>query len=115
MPRPMTAAALFIALTSCTFAVAQVAPPPSPAPQPPTTRPVEPPQRIAPSRIVAATVYQGTALVTREVEVPEGQNLVEFVVSPLPEQTVDSSLYTEGADGVRVLSTRFRARAVQED
>jgi hypothetical protein len=82
---------------------------------PATTRPVEPPQKVAASRIVAATVYQGTALVTREVDVPEGQNLVEFVVSPLPEQTVDSSLYTEGTDGIRVLSTRFRARAVQED
>lgn len=74
-----------------------------------------PEQPVAESRIVAVTVYQGTALVTREVEVPEGRNLVEVIVSPLPPQTVDSSLYTEGTDGVRVLSTRYRSRAVQED
>jgi hypothetical protein len=116
-----TATAILISLISYTLADAQVAPPAlppapaAPAVLPATTRPAEPPQKVAASRIVAATVYQGTALVTREVDVPEGQNLVEFVVSPLPEQTVDSSLYTEGTDGIRVLSTRFRARAVQED
>src|SRR3954470_24300306 len=108
MRRPIrTAAAVLISLTSYTLVEAQGAPPAAPpvpaapAPPPPTTRPVEPPQKVAASRIVAATVYQGTALVTREVDVPEGQNLVEFVVSPLPEQTVDSSLYTEGTDGIR--------------
>src|SRR3954468_4841557 len=69
----------------------------------------------AASRVVAVTVYQGNALVTREVDVPAGQGLVEVVVTPLPPQTVDSSLYTEGADGVRVLSTRYRTRAVKED
>jgi hypothetical protein len=36
-------------------------------------------------------------------------------VTPLPPQTVDSSLYAEGTDGVRVLSTRYRTRAVRED
>jgi hypothetical protein len=61
------------------------------------------------------TVYQANALVTREVDVPEGRGLVEIVVTPLPPQTVDSSLYSEGTDGVRVLSTRFRSRAVKED
>ena len=109
-----TATAILFTLGSYTFVEAQVAPA-APPPAAPATRPAEPPDKVAASRIVAATVYQGTALVTREVDVPEGQNLVEFVVSPLPEQTVDSSLYTEGTDGVRVLSTRFRARAVQED
>ena len=64
---------------------------------------------------MAVTVYQGQALVTREVSVPEGDGTVELVVTPLPPQTVDSSLYTEGADGLRVLSTRFRTRAVKDD
>ena len=41
--------------------------------------------------------------------------MVELVVTPLPAQTVDNSLYTEGTDGLRVLSTRFRTRAVKED
>jgi hypothetical protein len=67
------------------------------------------------SRIVKVTVYPNSALVTREVEVPAGQGLVELVVSELPLQTVDSSLYTEGSADVRVLSTRFRTRPVIED
>src|SRR5262249_17639086 len=33
----------------------------------------------------------------------------------LPVRTVDTSLYSEGSDGVRVLSTRFRMRPVLED
>ena len=61
------------------------------------------------------TVYQGQALMTREVSVPEGEGNVELIVTPLSPQTVDNSLYTEGADGLRVLSTRFRTRAVKED
>jgi hypothetical protein len=71
--------------------------------------------RKTPSRISAVTVYQGNALVTREVDVPEGKGLLELVVTPLPAQTVDSSLYSEGSDGIRVLSTRYRTRAVKED
>ncbi len=70
---------------------------------------------VAPSRVTAVTVYQGNALVTRDVEVPKGKGLVEIVVTPLPARTVDSSLYAEGTDGVRVLSTRYRTRAVKED
>ena len=74
-------------------------------------RPVKP----AASRVTAVTVYQGNALVTRTVDVPEGKGLVEVVVTPLPAETIDSSLYTEGTDGLRVLSTRYRMRAVKED
>jgi hypothetical protein len=81
----------------------------------PAPAPTDPPPKSAPSRVTAVTVYQGNALVTREVDVPEGRGLVEIVVTPLPAQTVDSSLYSEGTDGVRVLSTRFRSRAVRED
>jgi hypothetical protein len=74
-----------------------------------------PRSRAAASRITDVTVYQGQALVTREVTVPETEGTVELVVTPLPAQTVDGSLYTEGADGLRVLSTRFRTRAIQND
>jgi hypothetical protein len=74
-----------------------------------------PAPRPSKSQITAVTVYQGQALVTREVTVPEGDGTIELVVTPLPAQTVDSSLYTEGTDGLRVLSTRFRTRAVKED
>ncbi len=80
-------------------------------------RPAEnvPPPRHASSRIVSVTVYQGQALVTREVSVPEVDGTVELVVTPLPPRTVDSSLHTEGTDGVRVLATRFRSRVVKDD
>ncbi len=61
------------------------------------------------------TVYTESALVTREVAVPEGKGLIELVVTPLPTETIRGSLYTEGSDGLRVLSTRFRTRAVKED
>ena len=71
--------------------------------------------KAAASLITDVTVYQGQALVTREVSVPAGEGTVELVVTPLPAHTVDSSLYTEGAAGLRVLSTRFRTRAVQDD
>jgi hypothetical protein len=74
-----------------------------------------PPPRPAVSKITDVTVYQGQALVTREVSVPDGDGTVELVVTPLPPQTVDSSLYTEGAEGLLVLSTRFRTRAIKED
>jgi hypothetical protein len=71
--------------------------------------------RAAASKVVAVTVYQGQALVTREVSVPEGDGTFELVVGPLPAQTVENSLYSEGADGLRVLSTRYRSRAVKDD
>jgi hypothetical protein len=67
------------------------------------------------SRITDVTVYQGQALVTRTVSIPSGVGTVEVVVGPLPPQTIDTSLFTEGADGLRVLSTRFRTRAVKDD
>jgi hypothetical protein len=66
-------------------------------------------------KIVAVTVYQGNALVTREVTVPEGAGTMELVVNPLPSETVANSLYAEGTDGLRILSTRFRSRAIKED
>ena len=75
----------------------------------------ERPVKTAASRVTAVTVYQGNAVVTRTVDVPEGKGLVEVIVTPLPAETINSSLYTEGTDGLRVLSTRYRMRAVKED
>lgn len=69
----------------------------------------------APSHVAGVTVYRGSALVRRQVDVPAGSGLMQLIVSPLPAQTVDSSLYSEGSDGVRVLNTRYRTRAVQHD
>ena len=46
-----------------------------------------PPPRPVTSRITDVTVYQGQALVTREVSVPEGDGTFELVVTPMPAQT----------------------------
>ncbi|HEX8915163.1 MAG TPA: mucoidy inhibitor MuiA family protein [Humisphaera sp.] len=102
-------------LVSTASAVAQTRPAAS------VTRPATGPGAAAdqpvgvPGKVVAVTVYQGSALVTREVDVKGGPGLVEVVVPGLPEQTVDSSLYTEGTKEIRVLSTRYRTRAVRQD
>jgi Domain of unknown function (DUF4139)/N-terminal domain of unknown function (DUF4140) len=69
----------------------------------------------AKSRIDKVTVYPNSALVTREVEVPAGTGLVELVVAPMPDQIVTSSLYSEGENGLRILTTRFTTRQVLED
>ncbi len=93
------------------FACAQFGPPANPVPEN-LARAVGKP---AESRIAAVTIYQGQALVTRDVSVPAGEGTVELVVSPLPSQAVDSSLYAEGTDGLRVLSARTRTHAVKDD
>ena len=67
---------------------------------------------VTPSRVAAVTVYPSSAMVTREVDVPAGKGTVELTVSPLPPAAILSSLYTEGTDGIRVLTTRFRTRPV---
>ncbi len=69
----------------------------------------------ADSKVVGVTVYENTALVTREVTVPDGLGSLELIVSPLPPTTVSGSLYSEGSDGIRVLNTRYRTRATKED
>ena len=71
--------------------------------------------KAAGNKITSVTVYPNSALVTREVDVPAGTGTVELVVTPLPQHTVNSSLYSEGGEGIRVLTTRFRSRPVQED
>src|SRR5262245_13040546 len=64
--------------------------------------------KMATSRITAVTVYTTGALVTREVDVPEGAGLAELTVSSLPPTTVSGTLYTEGTEGIRVMATRYR-------
>jgi len=71
--------------------------------------------KSAASKITAVTVYSNTALVTREVTAPDAAGLAEVVVSPMPPYTMESSLYAEGTDNIRVLSVRFRTRAIAED
>jgi hypothetical protein len=69
----------------------------------------------SPSKISAVTVYLTTALVTRDVTAPDAAGLTEVIVSPMPPSTIASSIYAEGADGIRILSARFRTRTTIED
>lgn len=82
------------------------------APQP-VSAPAAP--KIATSRIDKVTVYPNSALVSREVVVPDGTGLIELTVSPMPDRIVPSTLYSEAGDGLRVLTTRFTTRVVLED
>jgi uncharacterized protein (TIGR02231 family) len=81
----------------------------------PTSKEAAPGIKITPSKITTVTVYNSSALVTREVDVPGVAGRVELVVSPLPSTTIASSLYAEGAEGIRVLMTRYRTRPIVED
>lgn len=84
----------------------------SPAAATESTQPVT---KSAVSRLITVTVYRGSALVTREVDVPEGVGIFELVVAPLPTGVEATSLYSEGNDASRVLTTRARTKVVQED
>jgi hypothetical protein len=118
MRRWLVPAALLLALGAAGTALVgradnhreAAAPAPAPAPK-------KDPEaaKMAASRIRQVTVYQNTALVTRDVEVPPGTGTLELVVTPLPPTTVNNSLYSEGADGIAVLATRFRTRPILED
>src|SRR6516165_2965708 len=74
-----------------------------------------PAAKIAQSKIDKVVVYPNSALVTREVDVPAGAGLVELTVAPMPEQIIPNTMYTESANGIRVLTTRFSTRQVLED
>ncbi|NBR06921.1 MAG: mucoidy inhibitor MuiA family protein [Planctomycetes bacterium] len=67
------------------------------------------------SKVVAVTIYSDSALVTREVEIPQGMGSMEVVVSSLPSKVQASSLYSEGNEGIRILATRFRNKPIKED
>src|SRR5437763_1800041 len=97
-----------VLLTAAT-AVYAVQPPRNPP------APADAAEKRAGSQLVNVTVYQSNALVTREVDVPEGTGSMEVVVTPLPPGVANSSLYSEGTDGIRILSTRYRIRPIKED
>jgi hypothetical protein len=66
-------------------------------------------------RVAAVTVYQGQALVTREITLDQAGGLMEIVVTNLPEKVQPGSLYAEPNDGVEVRSVRYRVRPVEQD
>lgn len=66
-------------------------------------------------KMTAVTVFQGQALVTREVDMPDAEGLVEVIVKNLPERILAGSLYAEPADGVEIRSVRYRVRPIEGD
>jgi uncharacterized protein (TIGR02231 family) len=111
-------AALFLLAgrqTPANHAADKDAPPAAPAAAKAVEDGMPPGVKIAASHVLAVTVYPNSALVTREVEVPAGMGTHELTVTPLPPTTNNTSLYTEGTDGIRVLTTRFRTRQILED
>jgi hypothetical protein len=66
-------------------------------------------------RVTDVTVYQGQALVTRQVEVAEAEGLLEVVVTNLPEFVLPGSLFAEPEGEVQVRSVRYRVRPVEGD
>lgn len=66
-------------------------------------------------KIAEVTVYQGTALVSRIVEIPAAPAApMEIVVSGLPSATDPNSVYADQAQGVEIRSVAFRTKAPDE-
>ncbi|MEN1681314.1 MAG: mucoidy inhibitor MuiA family protein [Planctomycetota bacterium] len=65
--------------------------------------------------VTAVTVYQGQALVTREVSLEAAEGLAEVVVTGLPARVMPGSLYAEPVGDLEVRSVRYRVRPVAED
>jgi uncharacterized protein (TIGR02231 family) len=65
--------------------------------------------------ISKVTVYRGQALVTRTLDVDLPAGTSELIVTDLPAKIVPESLYAQTSGNIKVLSVRFREKAVRED
>jgi len=65
--------------------------------------------------ISKVTVYRGQALVTRTLRVDLPPGASELIVQDLPAMIVPESIYAQTSDSAKVLSVRYRERAVRED
>ena len=65
--------------------------------------------------ISKVTVYRGQALVTRTVSVDLPPGTFELIVGSLPPEIVPESIYAQTLDDTKVLSVRYRQKAVRED
>jgi len=65
--------------------------------------------------ISKVTVYRGQALVTRTVKVDLPAGTSELIVTDLPARIVPESLYAQTSGDIKVLSVRYREKAVKED
>ncbi|MEM6330745.1 MAG: mucoidy inhibitor MuiA family protein [Planctomycetota bacterium] len=102
MPRPVFAAILLLASPGLLLAETAAGQP-------------QPGAITSPGKVTAVTVYQGQALVTREVDLAGAAGLAEVVVTGLPARVTPGSLYAEPVGDVEVRSVRYRTRPVAED
>ena len=65
--------------------------------------------------ISKVTVYRGQAMVTRTLDVDLPAGTSELIVTDLPAKIVPESLYAQTSGDIKVLSVRFREKAVRED
>jgi uncharacterized protein (TIGR02231 family) len=65
--------------------------------------------------ISKVTVYRGQALVTRTISIDLPPGTSELIVEDLPARIVPESIYAQTSDNIRVLSVRYREKAVSED
>ncbi|MGJ8644713.1 MAG: DUF4139 domain-containing protein [Luteolibacter sp.] len=77
--------------------------------------PVEGAVETVKGRMTEITLYQGTAVVSRLVEIPAGKTgTFELVIGPLPSATDASSVHADQAQGVTVRSVACRSRPPEE-
>ena len=65
--------------------------------------------------ITDVIVYHGRALVTRTIQLEKPSGDVELLVEHLPERILPESLYAQAADGIQVLSVRYRVKEIEKD
>jgi uncharacterized protein (TIGR02231 family) len=65
--------------------------------------------------ISKVTVYRGQALVTRTISIDLPPGASEIIVKDLPAMIVPESIYAQTSDDTKVLSVRYREKAVSQD
>ena len=64
--------------------------------------------------ISKVTVYRGQALVTRTISIDLPPGASELIVKDLPAMIVSESIYAQTPDNIKVLSVRYRQKAVSQ-
>ena len=65
--------------------------------------------------ISKVTAYRGQALITRTITVDLPTGTSELIVANLPAKIIPESLYAQTSGDIKVLSVRYRERAIKED
>ncbi|MDP0492658.1 MAG: mucoidy inhibitor MuiA family protein [Verrucomicrobiota bacterium JB023] len=85
------------------------------APEEPPGKSVEKPASKSGQGIQEVTLYQGTALVTRRITIPEERGgSFEMVVKGLPTTTDPESVFVDGSSGLEIRSVTCRMRSSEE-